>query len=72
MNTSNRFANWCASNFWTVPAMRILSILSSLSLVALLLMATGCSSVKPWVKPYERVYVDRLQLGKTLGETLRA
>lgn len=34
--------------------MRILSILSSLPLVALLFMSTGCSSVKPWVKPYER------------------
>ena len=34
--------------------MRILSILSPILLATLFATASGCSSVEPWVKPYER------------------
>lgn len=34
--------------------MRILSILSALVLGIAVMTLSGCSSVKPWVKPYER------------------
>ena len=34
--------------------MRILSIFSALVLGVAIMTLSGCSSVKPWVKPYER------------------
>lgn len=34
--------------------MRILSMFTVLALLITMITASGCSSVKPWVKPYER------------------
>ncbi len=34
--------------------MRISSILTVVTLLMAMIAVTGCSSVKPWVKPYER------------------
>ncbi|WP_341582160.1 DUF4266 domain-containing protein [Marinobacter metalliresistant] len=34
--------------------MRILSIFTALALAITMITTSGCSSVKPWVKPYER------------------
>ncbi|WP_083329134.1 DUF4266 domain-containing protein [Marinobacter salinus] len=34
--------------------MRKLSLVIPVLLVSLIITTTGCSSVKPWVKPYER------------------
>ena len=37
-----------------VPAMRILSIFTVSAFLITAFTVSGCSSVKPWVKPYER------------------